>query len=113
MAGGIWLGTALSSMGTGTGKRHTDKQSAETQASHTEAYTHTYNEHTQCNSNIVHRLEWGSILCLYLKMAFYFVLTIFLFFVIRYLELKRFKVLLGFMLLLFLIQNVIPSAGNT
>lgn len=37
MAGGIWLGTALSSMGKGTGKRHTDKQSAETQASHTEA----------------------------------------------------------------------------
>lgn len=34
---GIWLGTALSSMGKGTGKRHTDKQSAETQASHTEA----------------------------------------------------------------------------
>lgn len=40
MEGGIWLGTALSSMGKGTGKRHTDKQSAETQASHTEAYTH-------------------------------------------------------------------------
>lgn len=43
MGGGVRLGTALSSLGKGTGKRHAEGQSAETSAhAHTSTLTYVY-----------------------------------------------------------------------